>query len=55
MEAFKGQIPFYLRGQHTLQIELDNEGVQAAEKGLSAVLDIGKRIETGEALTPEVT
>ena len=29
MEAFKGQIPFYLRGQHTLQIELDNEGVQA--------------------------
>jgi hypothetical protein len=51
--AFASQVPFQSRGNHTLQITLDENGIRAAEEGLSAVLDIPKRIESGELLDPK--
>ena len=50
-EALTRHIPFYLRGEHTLQIELDGEGLRAAEQGLSAALDIAKRVISGEPIS----
>jgi hypothetical protein len=47
-EAFTQLIPFHLRGKHTLQIELDDEGVRAAKDGLAGVLDIAGRLAAGE-------
>ncbi len=43
-KALLHQIPFEQRGQHTLEIRLDEEGLRKADAGLSEVLNIAQRV-----------
>lgn len=47
-EAFTRLIPFHLRGKHTLQVELDEDGVRAATGGLLDALELAGRLASGE-------
>ena len=49
-KEYLNHIPFVLKGSHTLELVLNDEGIRAAESGLSAVLDVGMRLAKGEML-----
>ena len=47
-EAFTQLIPFQVRGKHTLQVELDDDGAKAVRDRVADVLDIAQRLAAGE-------
>jgi len=52
-DAFSKHIPFVLRGKHTLELALDDEGLGIATSGLFGVLDVAKRAANGEVPDPD--
>jgi len=49
-KEYLSHIPFVLKGSHTLELALNEEGIRAATSGLSAVLDVGRRVANDEIL-----
>jgi len=48
--AYKEHMPFRLRGNYTLEITLDEDGLRHAESGLDGVLEVTSRIVEGSFL-----
>ena len=48
LKAYQKHLPFELKGQYTLEIPLDDEGLAKAETGLSEVLDVAQKYIAGD-------
>ena len=46
--AFTGHIPFIHKGKHTLELPLDDDGLQKANAGMMDVFDVSERASKGE-------
>ena len=52
-KEFLKHIPFITKGNHTMNLALNDEGLREAKSGLSAVLDVARRVAKGEILKPD--